>query len=92
MPLRALAAAAPSELYSQRINRVDRKLDSWLCTMALIMALFSGVCLVVTTVRIENDRNAAVTESVPSAESLRPVNGKVSGPRWHCALILTRET
>mgnify|MGYP002055723219 CR=1 FL=1 len=25
----------------------------------------------------------SVTESVPSAESLRPVNGNTSGPRWH---------
>jgi hypothetical protein len=26
---------------------------------------------------------ASWTDSVPSAESLRPVKGKVSGPRWH---------
>ena len=37
-------------------------------------------------------RNASVTDSVPSAESLRPVKGNTSGPRWHWQLMLTRQT
>ena len=41
---------------------------------------------------MEKTRKASDTESVPSAESLRPVKGKVSGPRWHWQLILTRQT
>ena len=41
---------------------------------------------------MENERKAAVTDKVPSAESLRPVNGNESGPRWHCALMFTRDT
>mmetsp|Transcript_123929 Transcript_123929/g.332784 ORF Transcript_123929/g.332784 Transcript_123929/m.332784 type:complete len:305 (-) Transcript_123929:414-1328(-) len=28
---------------------------------------------------------------VPSAEDLRPANGKESGPRWHCVLMFTRQ-
>src|SRR5947199_341669 len=41
---------------------------------------------------MENARRASVTDSVPSAESLRPLNGNVSGPRWHWLLMFTRQT
>ena len=54
--------------------------------------MLSSVCLVATIERIENARSASVTDSVPSAESLRPVKGKTSGPRWHWQLMLTRQT
>ena len=52
----------------------------------------AAVCLAATIERIENERSASVTDSVPSAESLRPVNGNTSGPRWHWQLMLTRQT
>ena len=42
--------------------------------------------------RIEKERSASVTDSVPSALSLRPVKGKTSGPRWHWQLMFTRQT
>jgi hypothetical protein len=44
------------------------------CTMVLSSALFASVCLAATIERIENARNASLTDSVPSAESLRPAN------------------
>ena len=50
----------------------------------------ASVCFVAIMDRIEKERKASVTESVPSAESLRPAKGKTSGPRWHWQLILTR--
>eukprot|EP00966_Prymnesium_polylepis_P329217 7384957-Prymnesium_polylepis.1 len=52
----------------------------------------AGVSLDATTDSIETVLSASVTERVPSADDLRPVNGKVSGLRWHCALTLTRPT
>ena len=42
--------------------------------------------------RIENERRASCTLSVPTAESFRPVKGNTSGPRWHKLLRLTRHT
>ena len=42
--------------------------------------------------RMEKPGRASLTESVPSVESLRPVKGKVSGPRWHWLLRFTRQT
>ena len=36
--------------------------------------------------------SASDTESVPWADDLRPEKGKVSGPRWHWLLRLTRHT
>ena len=35
---------------------------------------------------------ASLTERVPRADDFRPVNGKESGLRWHCALMLTLPT
>ncbi len=61
-------------------------------TIAVMMARFASWSLAATSVRIVNTRSASVTDRVPSAESLRPVNGKVSGPRWHWLLMLTRQT
>ena len=37
-------------------------------------------------------RSASVTESVPSALALRPVNGNASGPRWHWLFRVMRDT
>ena len=46
-----------------------------------------------TSVRIENDLSAALTLNVATASlSFRPVNGRVSGPRWQEALMFTRHT
>ena len=45
-----------------------------------------------TRVRMLNDRKAALTLNVLTALSLRPVKGRVSGPRWQEALRLTRQT
>ena len=45
-----------------------------------------------TKVRMLNDRSAARTLYVATALSLRPVNGRASGPRWQLALRLTRQT
>jgi hypothetical protein len=39
--------------------------------------LLASVCLVATTVRILNERNASFTDSVPSAQSLRPLAAAV---------------
>lgn len=62
---------------------VDKKLDVCVLTIVLISCLFSSVCLVATIDRIEKARKASGTLSVASAESFLPVNGKISGPRWH---------
>ena len=48
--------------------------------MRVMICLFKSVCLAATSVRMEKTRKASDTESVPSAESFRPVKGKVSGP------------
>lgn len=66
--------------------------DLWLRVISSSSFLLGSVCLAAIIERIEKDRSASVTESVPSAESLRPVKGKMSGPRWHCQLMLTRQT
>ena len=54
--------------------------------------MLDSVCLAAIIERIEKERSASVTDSVPSALSLRPVKGKTSGPRWHWQLMLTRQT
>ena len=57
----------------------------------MIFRLLS-VSLVATKVRMEKTRSASEIERVPSAESLRPVKGKLSGPRWHLLMrLLTQE-
>ena len=75
-----------------KIKSVDKKLDLFSLTISVIIFLFTGVSFAATRVRIENARNASATESVPSAESLRPLNGNTSGLRWHWLLIFTRQT
>lgn len=60
--------------------------------MSVRIRLSRSVEAIDTIVRIENARSASLTDSVPSAESLRPVNGKVSGPRRHCVFTLMRQT
>ena len=67
-------------------------LDVRCCTIASSSCSLAAVCLVATIERMENERNASVTDRVPYAESLRPVNGNTSGPRWHWQLMLTRQT
>src|SRR3954468_14259570 len=61
-------------------------------TMVSSNYLLFSVCFVATIERIEKDRRASVTDNVPSAKSLRPVNGNTSGPRWHWQLMFTRLT
>jgi magnesium-transporting ATPase (P-type) len=48
--------------------------------ISLIISLLSSVNLAATKDLIEKDLKASTTDKVPSALSLRPVNGKVSGP------------
>ena len=60
-----------------RMNRVFKKRLSCPFTTSF------RISLVATTRRLLNERSALYTGSVPSAESLRPVKGNVSGPRWH---------
>ncbi|MNF19279.1 hypothetical protein D3C80_2239480 [compost metagenome] len=60
--------------------------------ISLTSSLLSSWNLVATSVRMENTRNASCTDRVPSAEFFRPLKGKVSGPRWHWALMLIRPT
>jgi hypothetical protein len=86
------ACARTPEIAAQKMKSVERKLDILPTTMSLTRALLSSFDAVATTVRIENARSASLTESVPSAESLRPVNGNVSGPRRHWLLRLMRDT
>ncbi len=74
------------------MKSVDRKFDLRPRTIPLIRRLLTSLALAATSVRMEKTRSASETDSVPSAESLRPVNGKVSGPRWHWLLRLTRQT
>ena len=66
---------------NQKMKRVLMNFDLYPVTIASNNWVFVSVCFVATMERIENDRNASVTESVPSAESFRPANGKTSGPR-----------
>ena len=47
------------------MKRVDKKLEASSLMISLKSALFSGVCLVATTVRIEKLRKASYTDSVP---------------------------
>ena len=67
-------------------------MDFLLRTMSEISSLLGAEPLAATSVRMEKARNASLTESVPSAESFRPVKGNVSGPRCHWLLMLTRHT
>src|SRR4051812_34184385 len=76
----------------QKVNRVLMKFDLCSFTMASSSRLLSSVCLAAIIDRIENERSTSVTDSVPSAESFRPVNGNTSGPLWHWQLMLTRQT
>src|ERR1700674_703105 len=88
-----LQSGAHGERFSgQKMNRVLMNFDLCPSTIVSSNALLASVCLVATIERIENARKASVTDSVPSAESLRPANGKTSGPRWHWQLMLTRQT
>jgi len=57
--------------------------------ISLNKAVLVAFSLVATQDLIENTRRASYTDKVPYAESLRPVNGNESGPRWHCALMFT---
>lgn len=50
-------------------------------TMSLTRSRLRGEWSVATRERIESRLGASRTERVPSAEALRPVNGKGSGPR-----------
>jgi hypothetical protein len=58
--------------------------------MVFSISLFTSFDLAATIVLIEKDRSASETESVPSALSFLPVNGKTSGPRCAWQLIFTR--
>ena len=70
-----------TQIKSQNIYSVLRNNDSLFLIIVLIICLFSAVAFVATNVLIENTRSASETESVPSAESFLPLNGKDSGPR-----------
>lgn len=73
----------------QKIKSVDKKLDLSSFNIFVMICLLRSFALAAARLLIENTRKASETESVPSAESFLPVKGKVSGPRWHCELILT---
>lgn len=74
------------------MKSVVRKDDIRPVTMSPSSALFASLDAVAATVRIEKARSASLTDRVPSAESFRPVNGNVSGPRRHCVFRLMRAT
>ena len=57
------------------------KLDVSVFSKFSRISLLYGLSLEATKVRIENERSASYTLRVPTAESLRPVKGKTSGPR-----------
>jgi len=67
-------------------------LESWSLTMVFSRFLLESVTFAATSDLMENDRSASKTESVPSALSFLPVNGKTSGPRCAWQLIFTRLT
>ena len=69
-----------------------KKLECRPLTMSWINCRLSGVDCAATSERIEKHFSASLMDSVASAESFRPVNGSVSGPRWHCQLRLIRQT
>ena len=52
----------------------------------------SGFDWAATSERMEKHLRASLIERVASAESFLPVNGSVSGPRWHWQLRLIRHT
>ena len=64
------------------VKSVDKNLDVRFRIMFRMSLLLASESLVATRVLIEKIRRASETDSVPSAESLRPVNGNASGPRW----------
>ena len=74
------------------MKSVERKRERRSLRMSARIRLLRSSALAATSVRMLKTRRASETESVPSAESLRPVNGKVSGPRCHWLLRLTRQT
>ena len=57
--------------------------------MLVTRSLLLSLDFVATVVRIENTLRASDTDSVPSAESFLPLNGRVSGPLWHWALTVS---
>ena len=71
---------------------MDRKLDLFSRTIRVMISLFKSLPLAATRALIEKTRRASETDKVCSAESFRPVQGKVSGPRWHWLLMFTRLT
>lgn len=56
------------------------------------IASLVGVDFAATTTSIEKAAMASVTDIVPNAEERRPENGKESGDRPHCVLILILPT
>ena len=90
----AIATTTPGHLTdaAQKMNPVLMKLDLWCRTMVLSSCLFAPSASSRPSSGSRRTRSASVTDSVPSAESLRPVNGNTSGPRWHWQLMLTRQT
>ena len=65
----------------QRIKSVVRKWDFLSLTILVMISRFSSVSRADTTIRIEKILKASETDCVPSAESFRPLKGKVSGLR-----------
>ena len=78
--------------YNYNMYRVLKNEELPSSTISLKRCLLASFIFVATSERMENERKASVTDKVPSALSLRPVNGNTSGPRWHWALIFTRLT
>jgi hypothetical protein len=62
---------------------VFKNFEVFSVSMFRISSFWLSKSFAATRERIEKERRASITESVPSAESFRPVKGKVSGPRWH---------
>jgi len=75
-----------------KMKSVERNLELLSVTIDFMIRLFASVSLAATRARMVKTLRASDTDRVPSAESFLPVNGNVSGPRWHWLLMLTRQT
>lgn len=66
---------------AQKMKSVDRNFECRSVTIREMISSLPPPVFAATRLRIEKTRSASVIDSVPSAESFRPVNGNVSGPR-----------
>merc|ERR1719437_412523 len=82
-------AQAPISLSSMTIAALGLSAAGAKTAEARAMPSTSALLLAATSVSTLTARRTSDTLMVPNAEDFRPAKGKLSGPRWHWALMFT---